>query len=321
MEQLQYILFATILSFLLAQTTWAAEEGKTIEDMAIEEMPASEGIMMRQTSTVKGYQAIDVAGQTIDASYIEETLGERYGVIVLLHDIGDQFDSTGVITSLRHYLPEYGWSTLTLSLDYPLEVNIFLIEDDEKSAEESDVANTEDKLPSSETTSTDEKSDTPSQSEVDKTESDSKQGGDKTVLPPVSNKQRIGAVMNFLQAKDVKRIVLIGHGLGGDLAIDLLETLTAPISGLVLIGAPSLVEGKISKEFEFPILDLYGDRDLDTVALAVKDRKTLMKRIVNQFYQARRITGADHQFLGLQPTLTATIKGWLRKQFVEQGDN
>jgi len=258
--------------------------------------------ILRQTNTVKGYQPLTVAGQEIEAAYIEETLGERHGAIVLLHDQGERFESEGVITPLRHGLAEHGWSTLTLTFDYPYEPKILL--------SVADASNAQEQAPEEATTEQDK--------DESSTEENSQEG---SVLPPVSNQERIQAALAFLQAKDIKRIIFIGHGAGGDLAIELLDTIKMPVSALILVGATALPENDTFNGFDFPILDIYGSNDLDAVPDAVQYRKVIMKRINNTLYEVRRIEGADHIFLGLSATLISTVNGWLRRHFVEQADN
>jgi len=271
------------------------------EDTEIESDVDSNHSMLRQTNTVKGYQPLTVAGLQIDSAYLEETLGERHGAIVLLHDEGEQFESQGVVTPLRHSLPEYGWSTLTLAFDFPYEAKILLSNDEEPDTD-ADLLEQEADKPAAENEV---------EAEADK----------ENTLPAISNQDRIQAALAFLQAKDVKRVVFIGHGAGGDLAIELLDTIKTPISALILVGATALPENDVFDEFNFPILDIYGANDLDEVPIAIEHRRIVMKRINNTAYEVRRIVGADHVFLGLTPTLTATVSGWLRSKFVEQADN
>ena len=255
--------------------------------------------MLRQTNTVKGYQRLTVAGLQIESAYLEETLGERHGAIVLLHDEGEQFESEGVVTPLRHSLPKYGWSTLTLAFDYPYEAKILLSNDEGPDTELQE-----------------QDADEPAaENEVEA------ETGKENTLPAISNQDRIQAALAFLQAKDVKRIIFIGHGAGGNMAIELLDTIKTPISALILVGATALPENDVFDEFNFPILDIYGANDLDEVPIAIEHRRIVMKRINNTAYEVRRIVGADHVFLGLTPTLTATVSGWLRSKFVEQADN
>ncbi|MDO7666802.1 MAG: alpha/beta hydrolase family protein, partial [Pseudomonadota bacterium] len=138
------------------------------------------------------------------------------------------------------------------------------------------------------------------------------------VLPPITNKQRIEAAVEFLKAKDIKRIIFIGHGTGGIEAIDSLAAIATPISALILVGTPSLANNDEFKTFEQPILDIYGDQDLEGVVAAIKDRKVVMKRSDNIQYTSREIIGANHVFYGLEPMLISTVRGWLHATFVKQ---
>ncbi|NOQ82214.1 MAG: DUF3530 family protein [Methylophaga sp.] len=299
MIRFQTIWLSLVFIVFLPLSLLAADEDKQTEDT---EVVAAESAsrMLRQISTVTGYQPLTVAGQEIEATYLEETLGERYGAIVFLHDQGEQFESQGVVTPLRHALPEYGWSTLTLALDYPFEANILLSPVDELTDAETDDSN---------------------QANNDEETSSEAKTTDIQPLPPISNQQRIEAAVEFLQAKDVQRIIFIGHGVGGDMAIELLDSITTPISALILVGATAFPENDVFNEFNFPVFDVYGSNDLDIVPTAVKHRATLMKRNSNTRYESRRVIGADHVFSGLQPTLTAIISAWLRKKFIKQDDN
>jgi len=300
-KQCKTVWLSLLVVGLLPLSVMAVDE-ETAPEMEEVNIENSNNRMLRQTSSVEGFQPLSVAGEEINAAYIEETLGERHGAIVFLHDKGEQFESQGVVTPLRHSLPEYGWSTFTLAFDYPFEPKILLsLVDASDDQEQEPVADetTEETKDATEKSSTDE----------------------PVILPAISNQDRIQAALAFLQAKDVKRIIFLGHGAGGDTAIELLDTIKIPVSALVLVGATALPENEVFSGFNFPILDVYGANDLDNVPDAVQHRKMLMKRVNNTRYQVRRIEGADHVFLGLDATLTATVNGWLRKQFVEQADN
>ena len=138
-------------------------------------------------------------------------------------------------------------------------------------------------------------------------------------LPAVSNKDRIDAAAAFLQSQDVKRIIFLGYGVGGSIAVDMLSDITTPISALIFVGVPelSLPLETIFNPMKLPIFDIYGDNDLAGVAEAVKKRKTMMKRTGSEQYSAREILGADHVFYGLEDTLVKTLRGWLNTTFVE----
>jgi dienelactone hydrolase len=247
--------------------------------------------------------------------------------------MGGEIDSAGVIAALRRDLPKHGWSSLTVALDYPFKPNIFLIENEplvsieptEVADEEAQVNPSEAEASQSEAAVSDEDEktevDTSNQANAEQESATNVEQEKPQALPPISNQQRIGAALSFLELKDIKRIIFIGYGAGGDVALQLLETITRPISGLVLIGTPSFPDEPSFKQFEFPILDIYGEQDLAAVEKAVKQRKLLMKRAGNELYQIRKVSGANHQFLGLEPTLARIVNGWLRTEYIEQGDN
>ena len=120
MRRIQTMLLSLLVLVLLPLSVFAADEVDTTSTNATTTDAAAAGktddmIMLRQTQPIAGLQALTVAGQEIDATFLEETLGEQHGVVVLFHDQGEELESLGVITPLRHELLQYGWSTLTLS--------------------------------------------------------------------------------------------------------------------------------------------------------------------------------------------------------------
>lgn len=302
MGRLQIAWLSLIFSALLPFSVIAANEddsasSETETTQIDADVSSSEESMLRQIRPIFGFQTLTVAGQEIDATYIEETFGERHGAIVLLHDEGGQIDSSGLVTTLRHDLPDYGWSTLTLSLNYPFEPKILLSSSLEgvkgEKSEDLSKQQTEDKT-------------------VDSEQAEPK------LLPPISNQQRIEAALAFLQAKDIKQIIFLGHGIGGVVAVEVMSSISIPIFGLIMVGTPALPANDQFINMGQPILDIYGNRDLAHVFRAVKDRKIKMRREANTNYSERKIDGADHDFNGLELVLTSTIRGWLNTAFIEQ---
>ena len=298
--------------------TWSAFAAEDMPDMGDEtlseegaesgDISAEAGLkvsMMRQISPVTGYQPLSVAGQNIDAAYMEENLGERHGAIVFFHDQGEAFESNGVITPLRHSLAEHGWSTLTLSFNLPFEPNVMLS------------ASLEEK----EASSADGRSDSEEQDEGDSgAQATEEAGGDmKTDLPPVPNLDRVEAALAMLQAKGVDRVIFLGHGKGAELAIELLESQTFPVAGLILVGLPEIEVDDDFKGLEIPVLEVYGELGLLGVDKAVNQRRAIMKRVAKTNYDVRRILGANHVFYGLEPMLLMTVRSWLKATFVQQG--
>jgi pimeloyl-ACP methyl ester carboxylesterase len=306
------ILFLLLFPFIaLAANEEKPADVKTADDKTVaSELPSSDHSMLRQQSMPKGFQPLTVAGQEIDATYLEETRGESHGVIVFLHDQGEQFENR-VISPLRQAFPEYGWSTLTLALDYSYEPKIHLSSSEKEAAEKK-------------TTEKDsEKPSEPKPADPDKKEKKAvasaaeQKSKPETVLPPVSNIARIQAALEFVQSKNIERIIFVGHGAGGELAIELLDKLTTEVSALILIGTSQLETTQVFETLAFPILDIIGSNEHDDVKPAAMHRKKLMKQAGNSSYALREIKAADHVFYGLLPQLTLTLRSWLNKHFVE----
>lgn len=313
MQRFQTILLSLLVFIYLPFSAVAADKA----DDATAPVEAGLGtqeddnIMMRQIQPITGFQILTVAEQDINATFLEETLGEPHGAIVLFHDQGEDLESRGIITPLRHELLQYGWSTLSVTLDYPFTPNIILAIEPETDAstENASAPISNDDAASTETA--------PS-ANTDLAKTDDVKKDEPPVLPPIANKQRIEAAVEFLKAKDIKRIIFLGHGTGGMVAIDSLVTISTPISALILVGTPRLANNDEFKAFKQPILEIYGDQDLEGVAAAVKNRKVVMKRSDNIRYTSREIIGANHVFYGLEPMLISTVRGWLHATFVKQ---
>jgi hypothetical protein len=312
------ILFLLFFPFI----AWAADDAKpkgaeTADTKTAEtEAPATDHSMLRQEGEPKGFQPLIVVGKEIDATYLEETKGDSNGVIVFLHDQGEQFENK-LITPLRQSLPEYGWSTLTLALDYPFEPKIYL------SSPESDVAENKTDAKESEKPAEPEKKE---QKAAEPAKTDQKVDESATekvdaanaVLPPMSNVARVEAAIAFAQNKNIERIIFVSHGASGDLAIDVLENLATVVSALILIGVPELKNDQVFETLTFPVLDVIGSNEQDDIKAAALHRKKLMKQTGNINYALREVVGADHVFYGLLPQLTITLRSWLNKHFVEE---
>ena len=316
MQRFQTILLSLLVLVFLPLSAIAADEtdpalNDTAPVVSDQDIQKNDNIMMRQIQPVVGFEPLTVAGQDINATFLEETMGESHGAIVFFHDQGEELESRGVVTPLRHEMLQYGWSTLSLMLDYPFTPNILLAIEPET---EASAATSLAPAPKDDAASTQ----TNSAASIDLAKTDDAKKDETALLPPISNTQRIEAAIAFLQAKDIKRIIFLGHGSGGLIAIDELTTITTPISALILVGTPALANNDEFKKFNQPILDIYGDQDLDGVSAAVMARKVVMKRTDNIRYTAREIIGANHVFYGLEPMLISTVRGWLYATFAKQ---
>lgn len=325
MLRYQTILLSLIVFVFLPLSAIAADDAdkadladnNTVPEDAVQSTSENDNIMLRQLQPIDGYEPLTIAGQQINAAFLEETLGEPRGAIILFHDEGEALESWGVVTPLRHEMLQYGWSTLTLSFNYPFTPNILLAVNPDAAIPTNDAApSTEpkDELTSKEIEPS---ADTAPTTDADSLKSEANKKDESTLLSPVSNTQRIEAAIAFLQAKGIQRIVFLGHGQGGLVAIKELTT-TAAISALILVGTPALTNDDEFKALNLAILDVYGDQDLAGVSAAVMNRKVVMKRTGNIQYTSREIVGANHIFYGLEPSLISTVRGWLYSTFVKQ---
>jgi dienelactone hydrolase len=311
-QRFQTILLSLLILVFLPLSAIAADEAdSTLNDTAAVEvdlgLPENGNIMIRQTQPLIGFEPLTVAGQTIDATYLEETLGEPHGAIIFFHDLGEDLESRGVVTPLRHDMLQYGWSTLSITLDYPFTPNIIL----------ATVAETDISTEGASATAAKEQA-TATEANADVAKTDDVKKDQSTLVPTILNTQRIEAAIEFLKSKDIKRIIFLGHGAGGIVAMDILTTITTPISALILVGTPALENKDEFNKFNHPILDIYGDQDLAGVSAGVMARKVVMKRSDNIRYTSREIIGANHVFYGLEPILISTVRGWLYATFVKQ---
>lgn len=293
--QLCRILFCVTLVFSCAHSLVAAESSDETTEVAPVQ---NDTAMIRSQGEVDGYQSLSVADQHIPATFLEDQVGDNYGAVILLHDAGQDIDSLGVISTLRHQLTQSGWSSLTVQLDYPYDPNILLSASIADDGEQQALAETGSGSANNQTETPDEQ--------------------DETTLPVISNQQRLEAALAFLQAKNIRSIVLLGHGQGGVMAVELLDVVKIPMMGLILVATPSLGVDEPFVKMEQPILDVYGERDESAIIDAAQHRKMLMRRNGNTNYYERSVASADHDFVGVEAVLTATVRGWLKTHFVQQ---
>ncbi len=295
----------------------AAEEqtgNETVAESEVASESLTDSAMIREAGSIMGFQPLIVAGQEIDATFIDETLGEKRGAVILLHDIGEGIDNQNSLSTVRTSLPAAGWATMTLALDYPFESTIYL--SDALESESSDQLEAESSNLEQSTSSEDNASPEPA---ID--QNDSQQEVES--LPPISNVQRIEAALAFLNEKQVERIILVGYGKGGESAVEHLSKISTPIQGLILISTSEIANKAFFDELSFPIVDIYGERDSLDVLAAITQRRVWMKQQqkLNINYFQREIVGADTLFYGFEQNLFVTVRSWLNSQFVEPKDN
>ncbi|CAM2855988.1 alpha/beta hydrolase [Legionella worsleiensis] len=119
-------------------------------------------------------------------------------------------------------------------------------------------------------------------------------------------------VIGSLRKEKNKRIILIHYG---DQLNQSLEYFSKPqskmINALVMISAYGDIDIKDKgSEFRFPIFDVVGQFDYDTVLAAMDKRK---KQFKEKSYLAMQMPGADHDYDYSEDLLISFVHGWMTK--------
>ena len=127
---------------------------------------------------------------------------------------------------------------------------------------------------------------------------------------------RIDAAIKYLKDSGSKDIVLLGHSQGSAMTAYYLSTSTPDIKGFVAIGIAAFADDarmnsiKSLEKITVPVLDLYGDEDLENILATVTLRAEAAKKAGNKRYTQIKITG-NHFFDGHEDILLETVAGWL----------
>lgn len=125
--------------------------------------------------------------------------------------------------------------------------------------------------------------------------------------------ERINAGINYLKQQGIKKVVLVAHSLGTEMAG---YTLTQVDKSKAMVGFIGIGMGRDNNEFlskiDVPVLDLYGENDLKGVLASAEQR--LQAASANKQYKQQRVTKADHFFDGEEQALIQSVSNWLEKQ-------
>jgi pimeloyl-ACP methyl ester carboxylesterase len=133
---------------------------------------------------------------------------------------------------------------------------------------------------------------------------------------------RIDAAIKYLKDSGSKDIVLIGHSQGSAMTAYYLSTTKqdtrANVKGFVAIGMAAFADDprmnsiKALEKIQLPVLDLYGNEDLDSIMASVSLRAGAAKKAGNNNYTQIKIKG-NHFFDGNEKILVKTVAEWLEK--------
>lgn len=132
--------------------------------------------------------------------------------------------------------------------------------------------------------------------------------------------ERLRTAVEFFNTQGTGPLVLVGHGLGAEMALAYLAA--SPVDAIGALVAIGLAAGEgrdtdpviqAIAGLQRPMLDLYGDRDRPKVLATAQMRHAAAKRNQRKDYRQDRTMGADHDFSGLQESLQRRVASWLRR--------
>lgn len=129
---------------------------------------------------------------------------------------------------------------------------------------------------------------------------------------------RIDAAMKYLDAAGMEEIVLIGHSQGASMAAYYLATSKQDLRGFVAIGLSGEAKDirmsgiRSIEKINIPMLDLYGDEDLEGILQTLKQRNAAAMKSGNKNYTQLKIEG-NHFYDGNETGLVDAVSNWLVK--------
>jgi pimeloyl-ACP methyl ester carboxylesterase len=129
---------------------------------------------------------------------------------------------------------------------------------------------------------------------------------------------RLQTALAWLKDKDMTPVTVIAHSRGcADVLYFAATDDGGPVTSLVLIGVNGRYETlpddasslRFLQDIRLPILDLYGEYDLEGVIKTAPDRRKAAAG--NPGYQQVRVPGADHFFDGEEKPLLEEVSRWL----------
>ena len=143
------------------------------------------------------------------------------------------------------------------------------------------------------------------------------QGKDATVddYPKVfpDAADRMVKAAEWLRAKGHSNVVLLSHSMGAWMANVYLDQAheTTPYKAWIVMGLTGSYSWTM-RRFALPILDIYGEKDINPVLGAIGRRNSALKD--SNGSKQVKIAGADHHYLGRENELVAVIDGFLRER-------
>lgn len=128
---------------------------------------------------------------------------------------------------------------------------------------------------------------------------------------------RVDAAINYVQSKGSREVVLIGHSQGATMAAYYLANSKQDVKGFVAVGMPAFEKDprmngiKSLGSIKIPVLDIFGEEDLEGVLKSKRFRAEAAKRAGNTHFKQIEVTGSDHFFSDQEEALVQAVAGWL----------
>lgn len=132
---------------------------------------------------------------------------------------------------------------------------------------------------------------------------------------------RLDAGVAWLKRKGIVRIFLVGHSSGAMTVVAYgAERPAAAVSGIAAIGAVSDAAGgprmqppqMLEQIKNKPVLDIFGEKDLDIVLNPASARAAAAQKAGNRGFKQVKVAGADHFFTHHYDELKSQLLAWLK---------
>ena len=131
---------------------------------------------------------------------------------------------------------------------------------------------------------------------------------------------RIQAAVDYLHDWEIDPIILLGYSFGAVQAANYLATskpeyIKAFVSVSMLAQKfikPGLDVYKFISGITIPILDIYGEEDLEDVRRGIDDRRLAASKNNNTGFQQIELQRSGHHYLGIEEALAEQIQIWLQ---------
>lgn len=128
---------------------------------------------------------------------------------------------------------------------------------------------------------------------------------------------RINAAIKNLQDKGIKNISIVSHSLGSAMSAYYLANNKSDIKSFVAVGLSGPRKDKrmntllALQKITLPVLDLYGEKDLESILESSKQRMQAASK--NKNYSQQVVAGANHFFVDKNEELVSRVFNWLGK--------